>query len=1246
MKHIILSQFRPAVLLFLGAVPIGAAPVAHWTFDADGADSSGNGYHSSLHGDATIAAGGRVGGALRLDGSGDFASTHNGTSSTYDGITGNNARSISLWIKAEGGASATNPNDIFLGWGGTSAIARNRYDLGLGNANDSRLRSELNAGFAETSASTTNLRDGNWHHVTLSYSAAANNVSFYVNGKLYQTVNYSANPVATTDVDLGVYIGTGVREGSNALQLQNAFTGNASRFWQGLIDDAGIWTSAVSATDVALLNGLGRIGNNDLSTLAPAAALWAGAANGTAVINGVTWQKVTGLTGAPGDWSQVGGNNGVGSFIVLDGAGGGIRITAAPNLLTWVGTAGGGTWDEGSSVHWKNASNTPATFQDFDAVRFDDTAASGSVSLAGDGLLPASIAFANETLPYTLTGGTWTGTGSLSKTGAADVILASDSGFSGIATLDAGTLRIGNGGSTGSLGHATITNNAALIIQRDGLLHFPAEILGTGTLDITGPGTVVLSGAATHTGATTIRGGTLRRAGSLISPVTVQSGGTLAPGPAARSGTLSLASLSLDAGSRTAFRVGFTRGDRISVTNPGGLAIQGAHAVDLVPTEPWLENDQFTLFTYDSSYTGSIANLSIGTAPHGSYSFFDDALSGEISVQVDALDTLVWKGNVSSAWDVDQTANWQLLSNNAAARFFAHDQVRFDGSAANTAVTLTGTVPAGEIVFHFNAPTQYQLSGPGSLTGFGDFEKSGTGTLILTNALTRNLTLLGGTVQVGDGGTSGSIGTGPILNDGLLVFQRSDDMTLAQAINGTGVLSQQGGGTLTLAGGADSYNAGDIRVNAGTLRLGAAESSLRLFPLSASRTITIHSGASMELLYRNAFGAIPSTPTTTLIVDGGTVLSSSGTAGSVNILQDPVLRNGANIRAVKNFPGFGAFQLQGTVTVAGNAASGISTSGGDVTVGNGADNTGITTFDVADVSGNSAADLTIEAIIRNSGNNGASIGGLTKSNAGTLLLTAANTYTGTTTVSEGTLAISGSLGNTAVTVESGATLAGSGGIGGPVTLQSGATHLLTVAASADAQITRIIGGTLTLEPGNILTLSATVAPASGTYTLATASGGIIGAPGTIHLPPEINGTVGISGNSIILTVGGAGDYDEWASSFPGFTDTAKNSDPDKDGLTNFQEYAFGLDPTRVSPVSPVAAPNKSAGTFTYSRRKQSLTGLTYRYQSSTTLAGWTTFTPVSEASNNGDPVETITVTLPAALLAEPKLFLRAEAAEP
>jgi autotransporter-associated beta strand protein len=990
-----------ALALFLGAVHSPAAPVAHWTFDGDGTDSSGNGFDANLHGDATIAAGGRVGGALRLDGSGDFASTHNGSSSTYDGITGNNARSISLWIKAEGGASNASVNDAFVGWGGTSNVARIRCDFGLGNANDSRLRSEINAGFAETTTATVNLRDGNWHHVTLSYATAATSVSFYVNGKLYQTVNYSSNPVSTTDNNLGVYIGTGVREGSNALKLQSAFIGSPARFWQGLIDDAGIWASAIGATDVALLNGLGRIGNNDLSTLAPAAALWAGAVNDTAVINGVTWRKVMGLTGSLGDWSQVGGNNGVGSFIVLDGAGGGIQITAAPDLRSWVGTVGGGIWDKGGTAHWKDAANNPVTFQDFDAVNFDDSAATGSVTLAASGLQPESITFANNTLAYTLAGGSWNGTGTLSKSGAAEVTLATDSGFSGTATLSAGTLRIGNGGNTGSLGYATIANNAALVINRAGTLDFDADISGTGTLDIAGPGTVILSGSATHTGDTTVSGGTLRKSGSLASPVTVESGATLAPGPAMGTGTLSLGSLSLNTGSRTSFRAGFTNGDSIAVTTPGGLAINGAHVIDLSPTELWLANDEFPLFTYNTSYTGNIANLAVGSAPHGSYTFFDDTLTGEIYVRVDSLDTLVWKGNVNSNWDIDQTANWQLLSNSNPANFFAHDQVLFDGTAANTTVTLAGTVPASDLVFNFDTPTQYQLTGPGSLTGFGILEKSGTGTLILTTALTRDLDLLGGIVQVGDGGTSGSIGIGPITNDGSLVFNRSDNLTLANAITGTGSLVQQGSGTLTLSGGTDSYNAGNITVNAGTLRIGAAESSLRLFPLSGSRTITIHSGATMELLYRDAFGAIPSIPTTTVVADGGTLLSSSGTAGSVNILQDPILRNGATVEAVKNNAGFGAFQLQGTVTVEGSSSSQITTSGGNITVGNGTDNSGVTTFNVADVSANPDSDLVIDAVIRNSGNNGANVGALTKTGAGTLLLSAANSYTGATNVNQG-----------------------------------------------------------------------------------------------------------------------------------------------------------------------------------------------------------------------------------------------------
>jgi hypothetical protein len=212
-------------------------------------------------------------------------------------------------------------------------------------------------------------------------------------------------------------------------------------------------------------------------------------------------------------------------------------------------------------------------------------------------------------------------------------------------------------------------------------------------------------------------------------------------------------------------------------------------------------------------------------------------------------------------------------------------------------------------------------------------------------------------------------------------------------------------------------------------------------------------------------------------------------------------------------------------------------------------------------------------------------------------------------------------------------------------VQTGGAHQLAVAANPGAQTTRTITGALTLDSGNILTLTAATAPTNGTYILATASGGITGTPGTVNLPEGVSGSVAVNGNNLELTVTGAGgDYDTWAGTFPGFTDTAKTSDPDNDGLTNFEEYAFGLNPTSGSSVSPVTAPDKTAGTFTYTRRKQSLTNLNYTYKSSTTLSGWSAFTPpVADVSNNGNPVETITVTIPAALLAEDTLFLRVEA---
>ena len=90
----------------------------------------------------------------------------------------------------------------------------------------------------------------------------------------------------------------------------------------------------------------------------------------------------------------------------------------------------------------------------------------------------------------------------------------------------AGTLQIGDGGTSGSV-LGNITNNAALIFNRSDGVTFGGAIGGSGTLERLGGGTLTLSAINTYTGATTVTGGTLEISGSIASG-TVTNNATLA----------------------------------------------------------------------------------------------------------------------------------------------------------------------------------------------------------------------------------------------------------------------------------------------------------------------------------------------------------------------------------------------------------------------------------------------------------------------------------------------------------------------------------------------------------------------------------------------------------------------------------------------------------------------------------------------------------------------------------------------
>ena len=94
--------------------------------------------------------------------------------------------------------------------------------------------------------------------------------------------------------------------------------------------------------------------------------------------------------------------------------------------------------------------------------------------------------------------------------------------------------------------------------------------------------------------------------------------------------------------------------------------------------------------------------------------------------------------------------------------------------------------------------------------------------MILTaaNSYSGGTTITAGTLQIGNGGTDGSI-AGDVIDNGTLAFNRSDDMTFAGLISGTGTISQIGAGTTVLTG-TNRYSGGSL-ISAGTL-MGTASS--------------------------------------------------------------------------------------------------------------------------------------------------------------------------------------------------------------------------------------------------------------------------------------------------------------------------------------------------------------------------------------------------------------------------------------
>jgi autotransporter-associated beta strand protein len=374
---------------------------------------------------------------------------------------------------------------------------------------------------------------------------------------------------------------------------------------------------------------------------------------------------------------------------------------------------------------------------------------------------------------------------------------------------------------------------------------------------------------------------------------------------------------------------------------------------------------------------------------------------------------------------------------------------------------LTLAVSSGSPVISNNVATTIGAV----IAGTSGMTKTGTGTLGLSgnNTYSGGTTVGGGTLALTQ--TNSSTGT-IIITNGTLTVAGNWNNAGNVTINNGGVLTVTSGGLYRLANGTDNYQ--------------------------TAYAVTVKTGGILNVKdwAYNADGALggASAYSAQRVLDGGTAnITGSALAGSDG--QDfQVTANGGTLKMVT------AGQ---TLALIGNANDNIKV-GGPLTLGG-------------------AGNITISEVIQDN----ATSGGIIKTDAGTLTLSGANTYTGTTTVSNGTLLVNGSLASGSAVTVAGGTLGGTGTIGGSVTVNSGGSFApgtngigtltvgsgLTLNASAISQFTVGTSSTRATVTGNLalngaLNITAGTGFGVGTYTLATYTGTLSGPGLTVGTAPS------------------------------------------------------------------------------------------------------------------------------------------------